>query len=511
VTRLLLRDARLLTPAGFVRGDLLTDQGRIVALGPALDVPSDGVDRCLELGGRWLTPAFVDAHAHLAATGFAALGADLSGAKSSEEALHTLAEHSAGSPLPVVLGNGWDETGWPEGDGLTRAAVDEACGHRPAYVARVDVHSAVASTALLDGLPDLRRTPGWDEAGPLTRDAHHALRDAVQDLLGAHRAAAVAAALQRAAEQGIGLVHELGAPHLSRDDDLDAAAALAGRAPDVVGYWGSTDLAVALDRGLPGAAGDLCVDGAIGSRTAALVSSYADHPTSGFLYLGTEEIAAHVVACTEAGIQAGFHVIGDRAVAAVVEGLERAAERTGVDDLRAARHRLEHLEMVSTEQVERLAALGVVASVQPAFDAWWGGNGGLYETRLGARAHRMNPLAPMRAAGLVLAFGSDTPVTPFDPWGAVRAARTTHRPEHRLGFLDAVAAHTEAGWTACRREGGRLETGAPAHLAVWETRNDAEPDPDHPSPTCALTVVGGRVVHNTLDTLDTLDTLGGTT
>jgi predicted amidohydrolase YtcJ len=500
-TRMLLRDACLLTPTGFVRGDLLTDGGHVAALGPALDVPPESVEQCLDLGGRWLTPAFVDAHAHLAATGFAALGADLSGAKSSEEALQTLAEHSAGDSLPVVLGNGWDETCWPEGDGLTRAAVDEACGHRPAYVARVDVHSAVASTALLDALGDLRRTPGWDESGPLTREAHHALRDAVQDLLGEHRPAAVAAALRTAAESGIGLVHELGAPHLSRDGDLDAAAALAGTAPDVVGYWGSTDLEVALRRGLPGAAGDLCVDGAIGSRTAALVSSYADHPTSGFLYLDSEEIAAHVVACTEAGIQAGFHVIGDRAVAAVVEGLERAAASTGADDLRAARHRLEHLEMVSTEQVERLAALGVMASVQPAFDARWGGEDGLYETRLGARAHRMNPLAPMREAGLVLAFGSDTPVTPFDPWGAVRAARTTHHPEHRLGFLDAVAAHTEGGWTACRRAGGRLEAGAPAHLAVWEAHGDQAPRTDEPAPTCALTVVGGRVVH---------DTLGGT-
>jgi predicted amidohydrolase YtcJ len=311
----------------------------------------------------------------------------------------------------------------------------------------------------------------------------------------------VATALHTAAANGIGLVHELGAPHLSREDDLDAAAALVGAAPDVAGYWGSTDLEVALRRRLPGAAGDLCVDGAIGSRTAALVSSYADHPTSGFLYLDTEEVAAHVVACTEAGIQAGFHVIGDRAVAAVVEGLERAAEITGVDDLRAARHRLEHLEMVTSEQLERLAALGVVASVQPAFDAWWGGEDGLYETRLGARAHRMNPLAPMRAAGMVLAFGSDTPVTPFDPWGAVRAARTTHRPEHRLGFLDAVTAHTESGWTACRRDGGRLAAGAPAHLAVWEARGAEEPGTDEPAPGCALTVVGGSVVH---------DNLGGT-
>ena len=138
----------------------------------------------VDLGGRLVTPAFVDAHVHLAATGFAALGADLSSARSADEALDLLAAHAAASGLSVVLGHGWDETGWPGGRPITRRQLDEAVGARPAYVSRVDVHSAVASTALLDAAALARRRrcrtlDGWSDDGPLTRDAHHAVRDAM--------------------------------------------------------------------------------------------------------------------------------------------------------------------------------------------------------------------------------------------------------------------------------------------------------------------------------------------
>jgi predicted amidohydrolase YtcJ len=108
----------------------------------------------------------------------------------------------------------------------------------------------------------------------------------------------------------------------------------------------------------------------------------------------------------------------------------------------------------------------------------------------------------MTRSGVALAFGSDSPVTPFDPWAAVRAA-VLHRTEtERIGLLPAFLAHTRGGWRAARRdEGGSLVPGAPASLAVWDVApaaaNDGPPLPDlHPDldlPTCVLTLVGGEV------------------
>ena len=150
-----------------------------------------------------------------------------------------------------------------------------------------------------------------------------------------------------------------------------------GGLPEVVLYWGRVaadgGLDVVRDLGARGAAGDLFVDGAIGSRTACLRATYADADTTGALYLDADAVADHLVRCTEAGVQAGFHVIGDAAMDAVVRGLRAAEAVVGNARLRAAAHRLEHAEMVDADQVAVLARTGVIASVQPAFDAAWGG------------------------------------------------------------------------------------------------------------------------------------------
>jgi hypothetical protein len=140
--------------------------------------------------------------------------------------------------------------------------------------------------------------------------------------------------------------------------------------------------------------------------------------------------------------------------------------------MRAARHRLEHLEMPDAADLALLADLGVVASVQPAFDAAWGGSEGMYAQRLGAaRASTLNPFASMVARGVVLAFGSDAPVTPLDPWGSVRAAAWHTHASHRISVRAAFAAHTRGGRRAARDESlepGVLAVGAPATYAVWE-------------------------------------------
>jgi hypothetical protein len=179
----------------------------------------------------------------------------------------------------------------------------------------------------------------------------------------------------------------------------------------------------------------------------------------------------------------------------------------------AARHRLEHVEMATAEQIAVLGRLGVTASMQPVFDALWGGPDGLYAQRLGVgRALPMNAFASMARAGVVLAFGSDTPVTPFDPWAGVRAAAWHRTESERLPVGDAFEAHTRGGWRAARRDhggtAGVLAPGAPASLAVWDVPGplDASGLPDlHPDldlPACVLTLVRGEVAHESPGALE---------
>ncbi|MFE5139875.1 amidohydrolase [Streptomyces fagopyri] len=523
----LLRGGEVHSPADPFATAMVVERGQIAWVGSegAADAFADGVAEVVDLEGALVTPAFTDAHVHTTATGLALTGLDLSDAPSLDAALALVRDFAAARPADrVLLGHGWDAARWPGGRAPARAELDEATGGRPLYLSRIDVHSAVATTALLDLVPGITGRPGYQD-GPLTRDAHHAVRAAALGAVtAAQRTEAQRAALAHAASVGIGSVHECAGPEISSEDDLTGLLRLAAeeRGPRVVGYWaeqGEEGVARARELGAAGAAGDLFVDGSLGSYTACLHQPYADAGHTGTAYLDDAAVAAHVIACTEAGLQAGFHAIGDAAVASVTEGVRAAAEKVGLARVRAARHRVEHAEMLTPETIASFAEFGLTASVQPAFDALWGGEDGMYAQRLGVeRARTLNPLAALLRTGVPLAFGSDSPVTPLDPWGTVRAAAFHRTPEHRVSVRAAFAAHTRGGWRAIGRDdAGVLVPGAPADYAVWRTEELVVQTPDDrvarwstdprsgtpglpdlspggDLPVCLRTVVGGRTV-----------------
>lgn len=512
--RVLLRGGRILDPAGPAASAILVVGSRVAAIGGPEVTAAVGEDvPRVDLGGRLVTAAFVDAHLHAVQSGQLTTGLDLHGVRSRDELLSLVAARLAAGGVSVLLGQGWDERAWPDPRPPTRAELDRAGGAAvPVYLARVDVHSAVVSSGLANRVPGLASEAGFRADGWLRQDAHHRCRVAASSLTGdADRRAAARAALRRAARLGVGTVHELGGPHLGPYEDL-ARVVSAGRelGVRVVTYWGEqaspTLIATARADGVRGLAGDLCVDGALGSRTALLSEPYADSVQPGergAQYLTAEDITEHLTRCTRAGLTGGFHCIGDAAVSAAVTGLQRVAGELGVDAVRAARHRLEHVELVTASQISTLARLGVAASVQPAFDAAWGGKGELYEQRLGVgRSQTMNPLRSWQRAGGVVAYGTDAPVTPISGWAMVADAVRHHRADQRVGVREALTAATRGGHlTAGDLDAGLLLPGQRADLAIW----DADPAsldgsgwPDLasgvPVPDCAALLVGGRVV-----------------
>ncbi len=431
-----------------------------------------------DLDGALVAPAFVDSHVHVTATGLRMTGLDLGAAESPEHCLRLIAAHVADHPGQPVWGHGWDDTAWPRP--LTTADVDPVVGALPAYFARVDVHSAAASSALRARVPGLAAVAGFHPQSPLTAEAHHLVRAQARALLTwQQRDQARRTALDAAAAAGIVAVHECAGPDIGGAEDWQELRELR-HGVEVVGYWGEAVSTVAQARalvdatGARGLGGDLFVDGALGSRTAWLSTPYADAPDcTGNEYLSATTISEHLTACTEAGISAGFHVIGDAAVTAVVDAIGGVVERFGAPAVARCGHRLEHLEMVSAEQAAKLGQWGIVASMQPSFDACWGGEKGMYARRLGVqRAAGLNPLALLASAGVPLAFGSDTPVTCMDPWSWVRAASRHHTPGSAISPRAAFAAATRGGWRAAGvRDGvtGTLVPGAPASYSIWET------------------------------------------
>ncbi len=487
--------------------------------------------RIVDLDGAFVAPAFVDSHVHLTATGLRITGLDLASAEGPDDLLRLIAAHVAAHPGEPIWGHGWDDTHWPRTP--TTTDLDAVVGAVPAYLARVDVHSALASTTLRQRVSGLPAVGGFDPQAALSAEAHHLVRAEARGLLTwRQRDTARRAALDAAAAAGIVAVHECAGPEIGGAEDWQEISAL-HHGVEITGYWGESVASAAQARalieetGARGLAGDLFVDGALGSRTAWLHAPYADAPPddptcAGICHLDPGAVSEHLIACTEAGITAGFHVIGDAAVAAVVESLHHVVERFGAPAVARCGHRLEHLEMVSAEQAAKLGEWGITASMQPGFDARWGGADGMYAHRLGARrAAGLNPFALLASAGVPLAFGSDSPVTSLDPWSWVRAASHHHTPGSAISVRAAFTAATRGAWRAGGvRDGltGTLVPGAPASYAIWETgdldvsvpadtvqRWSTDPrsrvpvlprlDPSDPLPHCRQTVHRGVVLH----------------
>ncbi len=358
--RTLLTNGSVYSPADPHATAIAFDDGVVTWLGDDTGAGSyaDGADEVIDLDGKLVTPAFVDAHVHTAQSGALLTGLDLAGTTSLAEALDRLAAFARSLPADAVIdGAGWDETKWPEGRPPTAEELDRAADGRRVYLSRIDGHSGVISSALVPAA----QGDGYDPSGRVERDAHHAVRDALSELIGPdQRRTDIEAALKAMASKGIGAFHEMAAPHIGplwelpivREvaDRLGLAATLYWGEPGVFEHIATYDLA--------GLAGDLNADGALGSRTAALREAYADRADHrGHAYLTPEQIAEHVIACTERNVQAGFHCIGDQALDNIARGFELAAEKVGAQALVAARHRLEHVEMVDEATIATLCPL----------------------------------------------------------------------------------------------------------------------------------------------------------
>jgi predicted amidohydrolase YtcJ len=320
------------------------------------------------------------------------------------------------------------------------------------------------------------------------------------------------AALRYAASLGIAAVHECGGPGTSSEEDFVGLLGLPSvqPLPQVFGYWGELGAAAkSRELGAVGAGGDLYADGALGSRTAHLRVPYVDSSGSGFGYLTAGQVADHLVDCARVGVQGGFHAIGDAAIGTVLDGFAAAASVVGVERLRAGRHRIEHLEILDRSYLQPLVEYGVTASMQPAFDRLWGGEHAMYAQRLGvARSLASNPLGALSGVGVALAFGSDSPVTPLDPWAAVAAAAAPRNPAYRMSVRAAFAVSTRGGWRAAGIGGvGVLAPGAAATFAVWDTPGGLRdglpavlPDADGTvpeRPVCRRTVLSGETIYET--------------
>jgi predicted amidohydrolase YtcJ len=443
--------------------------GRIAAVGasPELLRLTGPETALISLRGRAVLPGFFDAHTHFIRVGlehtfYVGLGA----ARSLGEALDRLRETARARPAGWIVGRGWDESRWPEKRYLERADLDRAVPRQPCCAVRVDGHLVAANTLALAHC-------SYPNGEFVDRNRGHLREDAASDLIRAAQpdrealTEAVSAASRHAASLGVTAVGDMAGP-----GDLAAYQVALRRGTlqtRVFLYLPAGDLPALEELQVSHGFGSPLLtiqgvkafaDGSIGARTAALNTPYRDGKGLGQLLTERAELARLGREASEAGLQLAVHAIGDRAI----EEALAAAHAAGVG--RLDRHRIEHLELPTPEQLDRVASLGLVASMQPNF-LQWSGRGRMYEDRLGPeREARMDPHAWVSERGIPLAFGSDG--MPMDPLYGIGLALDPPHPPQKLTLAAAIRAYTEGAAYAAFAEPdlGTLSPGKRADLVV---------------------------------------------
>ncbi|MFF2271910.1 amidohydrolase [Agromyces sp. NPDC058136] len=544
MSRTLVTNARIFTANRAADGDewaeaLVIEGGTLAYVGDvatATRTAGDDAER-IDLGGRLVVPGFLDVHTHLHMLGDALGRVQLRDARSLGEIQARLAAARDAAPeAPRLLGVSWLFDSVP-GGAPTRQMIDEVVADRPVYLDANDLHSTWVNTAGLAELGITRDTPdpiggriGRDADGEpdgmlyetatqffvwrfLAEQTTDADRDAAAErAIDAYLATGVTgaadmafgerelASIERVAAKRGGLPFEFVAYWIV-DNTGDEAQNLAqvARAAELAERTGQGDSPVRIV-GIK-----LITDGVIDACTAAMNEPYADGTNEEPIW-PYEHMAPVVAAADAAGLQIALHAIGDAASSSALDALEHAIAVNGEPEGRPRRHRVEHLEYASPGTAERMARLGVTASMQPVhcdpaiMDNWI--------ARLGDdRADRGFAWAEYRDAGALLAFSTDAPTAPHQALPNLYIAATRRSaldpaldalsPQYALPLGDAVGHATRDAAASIREEHlrGRLADGLAADFAVLDADPFTGGDAVLLEARVIRTVVGGRTVY----------------
>ena len=496
---------------------------RITAVGATAEIRALATERTrvVDLGGRLVVPGFNDAHVHFIDGAEELVGVNLRPAADERDFTRRLAEHvktlSAGR---WVLGGYWDHEAWPSKALPTRALLDAVTPDHPVFVQRLDGHMGVANSLAMRLAGVTRDTPAPD-GGTIVRDASGEPTGLFKDnAMGLITRAVPPASLDEVLERARAALKHAAAMGVTTVQDLTASATEL-RAYQVLRERGeltariystqSHGIAGLVDAGIRTGFGDdwiriggikLFADGSMGSGTAVFFEPYADDPsTKGLLIQSPEELERQMREADAAGFQLVVHAIGDRANAIVIDAVEKVVRANGARDRRP---RIEHAQVVRDEDKQRMARLGIIASIQPSHcidDMRWA------ETRIGRdRCRIAYDFKSFVDAGVRVAFGTDWFVEPLDPMIGLYAAVTRQFPngtppggwfpEEKISMSQAIEFYTLGSAYAqfAEREKGSLTPGKLADLVVLSKDVFAIPPREILETRPVLTMVGGRIV-----------------
>ncbi|MEA2465213.1 MAG: hypothetical protein QOJ98_2960 [Acidobacteriota bacterium] len=476
--------------------------------------------RVVDAAGATILPGLTDAHGHLYGLGVALDTVNLVGTTSYEEVIARVKQRAGtAAPGEWITGRGWDQNDWTVKEFPAAAMLDTALGDRPVVLERVDGHATLANSAAMRAAGVSAATPD-PEGGRIVRDANgnptgifidaaSTIIDRAVPAVGvAQRKARVLAAARAIAATGLTEMHDAGidGPTITAVQELIdekrfpiRVYAMLGDDDALLRTWFDSGPLVAYGGRLTVRAIKLYADGALGSRGAALLAPYSDDPgNSGLMVSRPEHLQDVARRGRAAGFQVNTHAIGDRGVRESINAYANAG--VAAKD----RFRIEHLQVISLDDIPRLARHGIIASMQPTHatsDMYWA------EARVGPeRIRGAYAWRTILNSGGRLALGSDFPVEDVNPFFGIYAAVTRQdqkqwpeggwRPSERLTLAEAIRGFTsDAAFAAFEEKSrGTIEAGKLADLTIVDGDLFAMPAAELYRAKVRYTVVGGEIV-----------------
>jgi predicted amidohydrolase YtcJ len=507
---------------------LAVRDGKIFCIGTIAHILLDcgGADATadtFQLKDRFVMPGFNDAHTHLGGAGKNKLTLSLNGCASVVEMVKRLKDEVARhKPGEWIMGSGWDQTLWADKTFPNRLQLDEVSPNNPVLLTHVSGHVAVANSLALKHAEikadtraeggEIERSPDGEATGMLKEGgAIELVAQRIPDPTEEQRRKGIELVLLELASNGVTSAQDNSAwEDFEVYQELKEEKKLTVRITEWLPF--AEPLDELLNRRAQGGTSDpwlrtgalkIVTDGALGSRTAAMLAPYSDDPnSSGIMTIETEKLKAMAIERDKAGFQLAFHAIGDKANRIALDVFESVAR---VNPARDRRDRIEHAQVMALEDIPRFATLKVIASMQPSHetnDQRWA------EQRIGLeRAKGAYAWNSLQKAGAKLAFGTDYDVEPINPLRGVYACVSRELPEggpvggwepqEKISVQDCLRAYTSGSAYAEFAEGkkGDLVVGKYADFVILS--NDlTKATPQEILHTEVLeTVVGGRVVY----------------
>jgi predicted amidohydrolase YtcJ len=508
---------------------MAVSEGRISCIGRMDHVLTDcggGQENAetVNLKGQFVMPGFNDAHVHLGMAAADELAVPLIGVSSPEEMQKRVADAVARhKPGEWITGGGWDHTTWPERRFPNRQQLDAVAPKNPVILTHVSGHVAVANSLALKSAEIDKSTPNppggeiehdalGEPTGMLKEGAAMSLvKVRIPDPAPEQRRRGIELVLENVAKNGVTSVQDN-----SEWEDFQVYKQLKeeGKLTVRITEWLHFGLPLndlqnmraqggTTDPWLKTGALKAVTDGALGSRTAAMLEPYSDEPsTSGILIYDPEKLRVMAIERDKAGFQLNFHAIGDRANRISLDVFEAVAKANGPRD---RRDRIEHAQVVEPMDFVRFAQLKVIASMQPSHqttDMRWA------EDRIGPeRIKGAYAWSTMLKNGVRLAFGTDYSVEPISPVRGLYACVTRERPDggpkngwepqEKISLEDCIRAYTSGSAYAQFEAGkkGELKQGEYADFIILSNDLTKVPPAQFTKTRVLRTVVGGRTVY----------------